>query len=134
MTKTQILGFFTPWIAYAVITLLHVVLPGKRVKGYVKDPKTGEPLNYRLNGLFVLAVSIALWLVLGLSGLVPLDWLYQTRWSSLVGAITLGLLFSLIIVLPYPSTGKSLPADLWFGRLENPQYRNGRVDAKMGLY
>jgi hypothetical protein len=119
---TQVLGFFTPWIAYTVITLLHLVLPGKWKKGYVKNNKTGEVLNYRLNGIFVLAVSIIIWLALGLLHWVPLDWLYQVRWFSLAGAVTLGLLFSLIIVLPYPSTGKILPADLWFGRLENPQF------------
>jgi delta14-sterol reductase len=132
--KTQILGFFTPWIAYTVITLLHLVLPGKWKKGYVKNSKTGEVLHYRLNGIFVLAVSIIIWLALGILHWVPLDWLYQVRWFSLAGAVTLGLLFSLIIVLPYPSTGKVLLADLWFGRLENPQFKNGRIDAKMWLY
>lgn len=132
--KTQILGFFTPWIAYGIITLLHFALPGKWMKGYVKNSKTGETLNYRLNGIFVLAASILLWAALGLLNWVPLDWLYQVRWPSLLGAVTLGLLFSLIIVLPYPSTGKALLADLWFGRLENPQYKNGRIDAKMWLY
>jgi delta14-sterol reductase len=132
--KTQILGFFTPWIAYGVITLLHCFLPGTWIRGYVKNNKTGEPLNYRLNGIVVLAVSIGLWLLLGKLNIVPLDWLYQVRWTSLAGAVVLGLWFSLGIVLPYPSTGKPLPADLWFGRLENPQYRNGRIDAKMWLY
>jgi delta14-sterol reductase len=132
--KTQILGFFTPWIAYAIITVLHCILPGKWIKGYVKNSQTGEILHYRLNGIFVLAASILLWLLLGKLKWAPLDWLYLVRWSSLTGAIVLGLLFSLIIVLPYPSTGKSLFADLWFGRLKNPQFRNGRIDAKMWLY
>jgi delta14-sterol reductase len=132
--KTQILGFFTPWIAYGIITLLHGILPGKWIRGYVKNGQTGEPLNYRLNGILVLAVSVLLWLLLGKLNLVSPEWLYQVRWSGLAGAVVLGLLFSLGIVLPYPSTGKPLPADLWFGRLENPQFRNGRIDAKMWLY
>jgi delta14-sterol reductase len=132
--KTQILGFFTPWIAYGAITLLHYILPGKWLRGYVKNSRTGEPLNYRLNGIVVLALSIGLWLLLGKLNLVPLDWLYHVRWPSLAGAVVLGLLFSLAIVLPHPSTGKPWFADLWFGRLENPQYRNGRIDAKMWLY
>jgi hypothetical protein len=101
--KIQILGFFTPWIAYAAITLLHLVLPGKWIKGYVKHSQTGETLNYRLNGIFVLAASILLWFLLGKLNVAPLDWLYQVRWSSLLGAVALGLLFSLLIVLPYPS-------------------------------
>jgi hypothetical protein len=103
--NTFIPGFFSPWIAYAVITLLHYVLPGKWIKGYVKDDKTGESLNYRLNGIFVLALSILLWAVLGLLKWVPFDYLYQVRWPSLLGAIVLGLLFSFLIVLPHPSTG-----------------------------
>ncbi|MDR1617711.1 MAG: DUF1295 domain-containing protein [Treponema sp.] len=132
--KTQFFGFFTPWIAYGAITLLHCILPGKRIRGYVKHSQTGETLCYRLNGIFVLAAGIALWFLLGKLNLVPFDWLYRARWYSLAGAAVLGLLFSLCIVLPWPSTGKPLFADLWFGRLENPQYKNGWIDAKMWLY
>ena len=43
--KTQLLGFFTPWIIYAIITFLHYLLPGKWVEGYVKHETTGELLN-----------------------------------------------------------------------------------------
>jgi delta14-sterol reductase len=46
----------------------------------------------------------------------------------------MGLLFSFIIVLRNPSTGKPFLADLWFGRLKNPQFKNGHIDAKMWLY
>jgi delta14-sterol reductase len=132
--KTQALGFFTPWIAYTVITLLHIVLPAKRMKGYVRHEQTGEVLDYRINGILVLALSVLLWLALGLLKWVPLDWLYQVRWYSLLGVLALGFLFSLLMVLPRPSTGKPFPADLWFGRLKNPQWRKGFVDAKMWLY
>jgi delta14-sterol reductase len=132
--KTHVLGFFTPWIIYIVITLLHLVLPGKWMKGYVKDDKTGEVLSYRLNGLLVLIASILLWFVLGYLGWVPYDWLYTVRWSSLIGAISIGVIFSLIIVMTQPSTGKSLLADLFLGRLKNPQTPKGRIDAKMWLY
>jgi delta14-sterol reductase len=62
------------------------------------------------------------------------DWLYQYRWYSLFGAITFGLIFSLIIVLPYPAVKKSVFADFYLGRLENPQLWGGRIDAKMWLY
>jgi delta14-sterol reductase len=36
--------------------------------------------------------------------------------------------------LPYPPVKKSLLADIFLGRQKNPQYLNGRVDAKMWLY
>jgi delta14-sterol reductase len=41
--------------------------------------------------------------------------------------------FTLAIVLPAPPV-KSFFADLYLGRIENPQWRGGRVDAKMYLY
>ena len=132
--KMLILGFFTPWIAYALITALHFILPARKIKGYVKHDTTGEVLNYRLNGLLVLIGSILAWFLLGYFKLVPFDWLYQVRWASLVGAIAMGLLFSFIIVLRYPSTGKPFLADFWLGRIKNPQFKNGYIDAKMWLY
>jgi delta14-sterol reductase len=79
-------------------------------------------------------VSVLLWAALGLIGWVPLDYLYQIRWPGLTGAVVLGLIFSFFMVLSGPSTGKPFLADFWFGRLKNPQFKNGRIDAKMWLY
>jgi len=129
-----LLGFLTPWIIYSLITLFHYGLPGKWVKGYVKDRESGTLLRYRLNGLWVLLVMVFLWFSLGYLNLVPFDWLYQVRWYSLAGAFSIGLLYTLATVLPYPSTGASLLKDLYLGRLDNPQYLRGRIDAKMWLY
>ena len=39
---TIFLGLITPLIAYAVITLLHVIIPAHRVKGYVINDATPE--------------------------------------------------------------------------------------------
>ena len=80
------------------------------------------------------SLVILLWLLVGFLGWVPFDWLYTIRWYSLAGAFVFGLIFSLWIVLPYPSTGKSLLLDMFLGRLENPQFKEGRIDAKMWLY
>lgn len=124
-------GFLAPWVIYAVISALHVALPARQVDGYVRDA-SGRPLRYRLNGLWALAATVALWAGVGASGLLPWDFLHTHRWASLAGACTMGLLFTLAIVLPAPATGRGLIADLFFGRLENPQWR--RVDAKMWLY
>ena len=132
--NTQLLGFLTPWIVYAIITLLHIILPGRKIKGYVKHEQSGEVLHYRLNGHLVLPGSIFLWLLVGRIGLVPYDWLYHVRWYSLTGAIVMGLLFSFGIVLCAPAVHKNFLADLWFGRLKNPQCKDGFVDAKMWLY
>lgn len=131
---TPILGFLTPLIVYSVITFLHYFMPGRWITGYVRHKDTGELLRYRLNGLLVLITSILLWFLLGYLGWVPYDWLYTVRWYSLAGAFTIGMAFSLWMVLPHPSTGKSFLADFFLGRLENPQWQGGRIDAKMWLY
>jgi len=130
----KVIGFFTPWIIYLIITLLNYWLPGRWITGHVKDAQTGGLLKYRLNGRLVLIACILLWFLLGYIGWVPFDWLYTVRWYSLAGAFTLGLIFSLWIVLPYPSTGKFFLKELYFGRLENPQFKGGRLDAKVWLY
>ncbi len=128
------LGLITPLIAYAVISLLHVAIPVKRTEGYVRGDSTGQPLNYRINGKYVLVISIVAWFLLGYFKLVPYSWLYDVRWWSLIGAVVIGLVFTLVIVLRQPSTGKPLLADLWFGRLKNPQLGDGFIDAKLWLY
>jgi delta14-sterol reductase len=128
------LGFAAPGLIYALLLALHLVLPARKVDGYVRDAATGQLLSYRLNGLLVLGVALGVWLLLGHFELVPLGWLYEHRWSGLAGACTLGLAFSAWIVLRAPSTGRSLPADFFFGRSENPQFFGRRLDAKMFLY
>jgi protein-S-isoprenylcysteine O-methyltransferase Ste14 len=127
-------GFFAPWIIYAVMLGLHLLLPSRRVVGYVTDPKTGEPLTYRLNGLLVLGVVVVLWVVVGVTGALSWDWLYVHRWSGLIGSAVLGLLLSVAALVLGPPTGRSLLADLYFGRWMNRRLFGGRVDAKMYLY
>ena len=131
---TDLLGFLTPFIVYAVITLLHYVLPGRWLEGYVNHAETGTRLRYRLNGRLVLLASVGLWFTLGYLHWVPWDWLYQVRWSSLAGACVIGLVYAFASVLPYPSTGKPFLVDFFLGRPENPQFQGGRIDAKMWLY
>jgi hypothetical protein len=60
-----ILGLITPLASYAVITLLHIILPARKIKGYVKNDATGEILNYRLNGILVLPAAVIIWFLLG---------------------------------------------------------------------
>ena len=127
-------GFFAPWIIYALILVLHLVLPARSIVGYVRDEKTSEPLQYRLNGLLVLITMIGIWAILGYLQILPWNWLYIHRWAGLAGACSLGLILSFGLVLPVQATGKSLLADLFLGRLKNPQFLMGRLDAKMFLY
>lgn len=128
------LGLITPLIAYSVITLLHLMIPVKKTMGYVKNEITGKVMNYRINGKFVLPASILIWFILGYFDIVPYTWFYESRWYGLIGAVVLGLTYSLFIVLKHPSTGKSFFADFWFGRTKDSQLGDGYVDAKMWLY
>ena len=128
------LGLITPLVVYAMITLLHIIIPVKRIKGYVKNEITGEVMNYRANGKFVLLASILLWFLLGYFNIVPYVWLYETRWLGLIGAVVIGLAYSFTIVLKHPSTGKSFFADFWFGRAKDAQLKDGFIDAKLWLY
>jgi protein-S-isoprenylcysteine O-methyltransferase Ste14 len=118
---------------YLSVLVLHVILPGRWVEGYVFDP-AGRRLRYRLNGLLVFVVVVAGWSALAASGWLPWDFFYLHRVSMLVTAFLIGIVFSLAIVLPGPRTGKSWLAELYLGRFENPQWGAGRVDAKMFLY
>lgn len=131
---TLFLGLITPFVAYAGITFLHIIIPAKRTKGYVKSEATGEIMNYRINGKFVLMTSVLIWFLLGYFDIVPYVWLYETRWLGLIGAVAIGLAYSFYIVSKYPSTGKSFLADFWFGRVKNPQIKDGFMDAKLWLY
>ena len=126
-------GFFAPWLIYAVLLGLHMVLPARKVAGYVGDPTTGEPLQYRLNGPLVLLAAVGLWALAANSGLLPWDWLFSHRWSCLAGSCVLGLIFSLVMVTRAEG-GRTTLSDLYYGRSENPRLFEGRVDVKMLLY
>jgi delta14-sterol reductase len=103
---THLSAFFTPWIIYALLTLLHHFLPGRWMSGYVRDTRTGEVLHYRLNGRLVLMVAIVIWLLLGYLGWVPYDWLY------LIGAVMLELNVLSFAAHQFSLSGK-LPAGIW---------------------
>ena len=108
--RSLVAGFFAPWIIYVLILALHLILPARKVVGYVPNQGTGELLRYRLNGPLVLAFVVALWFVVGGTGLLAWDWLYAHRWSGLVGSAVLGLLLSFGAVLSAPRVGRSRPA------------------------
>ena len=47
------LALLLPLAVYAFVFLLHLVVPGRWVDGYVRNAETGKPLRYHLNGLRV---------------------------------------------------------------------------------
>ncbi|MFN0081417.1 MAG: DUF1295 domain-containing protein [Ferruginibacter sp.] len=130
----KFLAFLFPVITYGLIFILNALLPGRWVIGYATKAYSNEKLHYRLNGLLVLFTVVFCWTILCYTGVMRWDWLYQYRWYGLAGAISMGLIFSFAIVLPYPPVKKSFLADFYLGRLENPQLWGGKIDAKMWLY
>ncbi|MCE9579673.1 MAG: DUF1295 domain-containing protein [Deltaproteobacteria bacterium] len=128
------IGFFAPWLVYALVLLLQLVLPARHVAGYVRDA-AGQPLRYRLNGLLVFAVILGGFSTASQAGWIAWDFFWLHRVEAVIGACTLGLAFTAAIVLtapPTPDTG--LVADLFLGRRANPQFLGARLDAKMSLY
>jgi delta14-sterol reductase len=128
------LGFLAPVMISVIIFILNALLPGRWVTGYVTKINSTEKMRYHLNGLQVFITVVLLWYLSGYFKIVPYDWLYLYRWYSLAGAFLTGIIFSLAVVLNYPPVRKSFLADLFFGRIENLQFRNGLADAKMWLY
>jgi len=126
-------GVLSLLCVYFVVLVLHVVLPGRWVEGYVLDP-AGRRLRYHLNGLLVFVVVVGGYVALAASGRLPWDFFYLNRIAMLATAFVVGVIFTVAIVLPVPSQGRSLLAELYLGRLPNPQWLGGRVDAKMFLY
>ncbi len=127
-------GFVSGWLVFAVVLVLHLVLPARKLAGYARHEKSGEPLSYRLNGLRVFALCLALWFALGYTGVLPWDWFWRHRWAGAAGACVLGLTIAGWVVFSAPGRGNSLPAEYYLGRRVNPQMFNGRADAKMYLY
>lgn len=123
-----------PLVIYLVITVLLLIVPGRWVDGYVVNPETGKPYRYRLNGLRVLVVTVGLWALACWRGWLAWDAFYVHRWELLAGAFVLGLVFSFAIVVPQPKVKSSFLADFYLGRLANPQWGGGKLDAKMWLY
>lgn len=126
-------GFLAPIAIHLAVLVLHLVVPAQRVPGYLRDA-SGAPLRYRLNGLPVLALVLLAWWLAGSRGLVPLDWLWTHRWAGLAGAVTLGLVFAIAIVVIAPKGERSFLTELYLGRIDNPRMLDGRLDLKMWLY
>lgn len=130
----KVLGFLAPIGMSLMIFVLNGLLPGRWVTGYIKRADSNEKMSYHLNGILVFFVIVIFWIFSGYFKILPLDWLYNYRWYGLAGAFVFGIIFTIAIIFPYPRVKSSLISDVFFGRIENLQLWNGRVDVKMWLY
>ena len=134
LSRTEaIAGFFTPLVIFAVFFLAQIILPGKRVPGYVINPKTGKPRNYRLNGLLVFAVALIVW-AFELTGM-PRDWFYRSSIYAVAGGTVFTTIFAIIAVFSQPQGKIKNPLlALWDGRAQEISFFNERFDIKMYFY
>ena len=134
LSRTEaIMGFFTPLVVFAVFLVAQLILPARRVSGYVLDPKSGEPRSYRLNGILVFLIALVVW-ALELTGM-PRDWFYRSSVSAVLGGTVFATIFSLFAVFSQPQGSiRNRGLALWTGRAKELSLFRGRVDVKMYLY
>ncbi|KAI8909067.1 ergosterol biosynthesis ERG4/ERG24 [Gorgonomyces haynaldii] len=130
-------GVYTGWILFHFA--LAIVLPGKWAKGVVLP--TGEQLNYKINGLNALFVSVgAIVSLVYYRGLQPLLWLADHYFELALAGIAFVTLMSLGLYLASLRSDQVLLArggnsgypwyDFWMGRELNPRLLNGLLDLK----
>ena len=134
LSRTEaIAGFFTPLVIFAVFFLAQLILPGRRVPGYVVNPQTGEPRTYRLNGILVFAIALGVW-AFELTGM-PRDWFYRSSVYAVAGGTVFTTLFTIVAVYSQPRGQSKNPiVDLWVGRAQELSFFNNRFDVKMYFY
>ncbi len=128
-----IAGFFTPLAIFAVFFLAQIILPARRVTGYVVDEKTGEPRSYRLNGLLVYVIAVIVWAT-EITGM-PRDWFYRSSVYAVAGGTVFTAIFAAWAVFSQPQGDVKNPLlALWFGRAREISLLKNRFDIKMYFY
>ena len=134
-TTEAILGFFTPLAIFAAFAVAQIILPGRMVPGYVVNPETGKPRNYRLNGLLVFAIALLVWGFAFEPMGIPRDWFYRTSIFAVAGGTVFTLIFAIPAVYSQPQDEVKNPLlALWFGRAQEISFFNERFDVKMYFY
>ena len=133
-TTEAIWGFLTPLIIFAAFALLQIILPARRVPGYVIDEATGEPRSYRLNGILVFAIALILWAT-EVTGM-PRDWFYRSSIYAVAGGTVVTLILTLLAVYTQPRTELNPIAAFWTGRVREISFLGDRFrfDVKMWFY
>lgn len=101
-------GFRIVTSVYLGCALLTWLLPGRQVVGYACDCYTGKPLLYKLNGLSVLVLVVAMFLFLGYLDIISFGYIAQHYFDSLFIANIYGLIGSAVLYIK----GRNLPANL----------------------
>ena len=134
LSRSEVIaGFFMPLVIFAAFFLAQIILPAWRVPGYVVNPETGVPRNYRLNGLLVFALALVVW-AFELTGM-PRDWFYRSSIYAVAGGTVFTTIFAIIAVYSQPQGKIKNPfLALWDGRARELSFFNERFDVKMYFY
>ncbi len=134
LSRTEaIVAFFSPLAIFAVFFVAQFLLPARRVPGYVINTATGEPRNYRLNGLLVFAIALIVWWT-EITG-IPRDWFYRASVYAVAGGTVFATIFTVIAVYTQPKREeRNFIVDLWDGRAQELSFFNERIDIKMWFY
>ncbi len=136
LSRTEaIAGFFTPLAVFAAFFLAQTILPARRVPGYVINPETGEPRQYRLNGLLVFVIAVLVWAFAFEPMGISRDWFYRSSVYAVAGGTVFTTVFAVIAVFSQPQGKNKNPiAALWTGRARELSFFNNRFDVKMYFY
>ena len=136
LSRTEaIAGFFTPLAVFAAFFLAQIILPARRVPGYVINPETGEPRQYRLNGLLVFVIAVLVWAFAFEPMGISRDWFYRSSVYAVAGGTVFTTVFAVIAVFSQPQGKNKNPiAALWTGRARELSFFNNRFDVKMYFY
>ncbi len=136
LSRTEaIAGFFTPLAVFAAFFIAQAILPARRVPGYVIDAKTGQPRQYRLNGLLVFVIAILVWAFAFEPIGISRDWFYRSSVYAVAGGTVFTFIFALVAVFTQPPGKNRNPiAALWTGRTREISFFNNRIDVKMYFY
>ncbi|MDE2773114.1 MAG: DUF1295 domain-containing protein [Gemmatimonadota bacterium] len=134
LSRTEaIAAFFTPLVIFAVFFLAQIILPGRRIPGYVVNPDTGQPRNYRLNGILVFVIALIVW-ALELTGM-PREWFYRSSVYAVAGGTIFTTVLAIIAVFSQPQGSVTNPfLALWNGRAQEISLFTERFDIKMYFY
>ena len=134
LTGTEaLLGFLTPLGVCLLFFVLQMIIPGRKVPGYMINPDTGEPRNYTLNGGIVFIIVIVLW-ASEITGM-PRDWFYRSSLYAVLGGTVLSAVLTLWTVFSQPKNeGQHIGAAYWTGRVMELSFWNERFDFKMYTY
>ena len=136
LSRTEaIAGFFTPLAVFAAFFLAQIILPARRVPGYVVNPDTGQPRQYRLNGLLVFVIAVLVWAFAFEPIGISRDWFYRSSIYAVAGGTVFTTIFAIIAVFTQPQGKNRNPiAALWTGRARELSFFNNRLDVKMYFY